>query len=115
MRHTLSTSLLVLVAITVMLQARVESTRWWSSPSVVRMLRLSPAQCAELDRIYEGTLPARLRLAEQITALADRVQQLNDSDASDEEVMPATEQLTHAQAERGALKASLLEAIDGVL
>ncbi len=108
-------SLLVVVALTVMLQARVESTRWWWSADVIRALALSPAQCRELDRVYDSTLPTRRRLAEEITALADRVQRLNDGDASDEEIMPATERLAHAQAERWGLNTALVARADRIL
>lgn len=108
-------SVLVIIALTVMLQARVESTRWWWSSDVIRALELSPAQRRELDRVYDSTLPTRRHLAEQIVELADRVQRLNANDAADEEVMPATERLAHAQAARCELGPALIVRADGVL
>jgi LTXXQ motif family protein len=108
-------AVLIVAVVTVILEARVESTRWWWSPEVVTALRLSRAQSLQLDRAYESSLPMRRRLGEQIVALADRVQLLNDDDAPDEELMPATERLTRAQADRCALRTSLLSAVDVVL
>ncbi len=106
---------LVSAALTVMLQAHVDSSRWWRSPEVVRALELSPEQSRELDRAYDSSLPVRCRLAEQITALADRVQRLNATEASDDEVMPATERLAHAQAERAELSTELIARAESVL
>jgi hypothetical protein len=115
MRRTALRSVLILAALTVMLEARVESTRWWWSPTVIAALGLSPAQSSALDRAYERSIPVRQRLAERIVALTDRVEQLNDRDAADEELMPVTEQLAHAQCERGALRSSLIDSVDAIL
>lgn len=106
---------LVFAALAVMLQAHVESSRWWWSPDVIRALDLTPEQSRELDRAYDSTLPVRCHLAEQITALANRVQRLNATEASDNEVMPATERLAHAQAERAQLSTELIARADRVL
>lgn len=115
MRRTALRCLLVLAALTVMLQARVESTRWWWTPDAVAALRLTPDQSRALDRLYEGTLPERRRLAERIVALADRVQQLNDSDAADTDLMPATERLVHAQEQRCELRVGFVAGAERIL
>ena len=115
MRGAVVRSVAVVTLLTVMLPARIESVRWWQSSDVVEILHLSPAQFAALDQAYERTLPEMRRLSETITQLTDDVVRLNEDGASDVELMPVTEKLARAVADRCQMSAALSAAVARVL
>lgn len=115
MRGAAGRSLLIATVMTVILQARFESVRWWQSPGLVAALHLTAAQSSALNDGYEKTLPELRRMSEQITELTDEVVRLNEVGAPDVELMPATERLARAISERRGRSIAFSATIDLVL
>ncbi len=87
--------------------ARTHPVRWWRSPQLVAQLHLTPAQCDEMERAYEQTLPTQRHASVEVARTVDAIaHELNDGFAEDR-LLRLTQQLIEAQAEEGSVQGEL--------
>jgi len=59
--------------------ARTQPARWWRSSQLVARLHATAAQCHELERLYERTLPTQRRASVDMAQTIDAIShELND-------------------------------------
>jgi hypothetical protein len=102
---------LVLAAVVVLDQARLEHDRWWRSPRVVALLRLAPEQSMAVEQLYEEGLPARNHAAENVIYLEEELKYSKQWNGSDDELRRLTEELARARVAECELRLQMLERI----
>ena len=90
-------------------QAHLVSARWWSSPTVVSALGITPDQSVTIERLSEDRLPARRNAGEEVIGLTARVAELIRADVYDDQLLHVTEQLLKARSVQWELHRQMLE------
>ena len=84
-------------------------TKWWESPEVKSRLRLSDDQTRRIEQIYSGTLPERIKNAENAKRLAAELDALLFSpDCAEQAVLELFERAAAAQALRSRARTLML-------
>jgi hypothetical protein len=105
----------LIVLVLVGTEARLESVRWWCSPTVVSALRLTAEQSAAIDRLYQDSLPARRHGSEEVFGLTGQIAKRIEAGDYDDDTLRLTERLAKAQSAQRQVRRQMLELAAGAL
>ena len=88
----------LLVALMVIgLEIRTQPVRWWHAPHIVEQLHLSRAECDEIDRLYDASLPAAREASLQAARAMNGIARQLESSFVEETLLELTQNLAAAQ------------------
>ena len=96
-------------------EARLESVRWWCSPTVVSALRLTAEQSAAIDRLYQDSLLAQRHGSEDVFGLTGQIAKRMEAGDYDDDTLRLTERLAKAQSAQREVRRQMLELAVGAL
>jgi Spy/CpxP family protein refolding chaperone len=96
-------------------QTRLDSARWWCSPTVVSALTITQEQATTIERLYNDSLPVQRQTSERIMGLTVRVSDLIHRGIFDNELLQATAELAGVHAEEADIRRRMLQNSERVL
>jgi Spy/CpxP family protein refolding chaperone len=90
-------------------QVHLQSVRWWWSPTVVAVLRITPEQSAAIERAYEDSLPAQRHASEDVIDTTGRVVDLIRAAVYDDQLLHMTEKLVNAYSSQDEVQQKMRE------
>ena len=90
-------------------QVRLQSVRWWWSPTVVAVLGITPEQSAAIERSYENSLPAQRHASEEVIDTTGRIVDLIRAQVYDEQLLHMTEKLVNAYSSQDEVQQKMRE------
>jgi Spy/CpxP family protein refolding chaperone len=92
-------------------EATLESDRWWSSPSIVSALGVTPQQLATIERMYEDSLTVTRYASEEATQLTEQITELIVSRVYDERLLHLTEKLEDVRRDQCELRRRMFDSV----
>ena len=88
---------------------------WWSLPAVVASLGITKEQSADIERLYQASLPARSHASLEVAHVLEKVTRMVEAGEDHDQLLRVTEELARARQTECALRHQVLKLTSGAL